>query len=113
MSDPEKPEQERSDVLEVGRDEPSPVADNEVAEGISDTVVPDQGDHLVVASSRGAVDTGVTPAMQIASAWAWRFLVVVAAVLVIGYALRYLSEVVVPASCSPHCSSPSRTGCRS
>ncbi len=96
MSDPDQPEQERTDVPEVGRDAPSPVADNEVAEGTSDTVVPAAQDHLVVASSRGPVDTGVTPAMQIASAWAWRFLVVVAAVLVIAYALRYLSEVVVP-----------------
>jgi predicted PurR-regulated permease PerM len=34
--------------------------------------------------------------MQIASAWAWRFLVIVAAVLVIAYGMRYLSEVVVP-----------------
>lgn len=93
MSDPDKPEQERSDVPEVGRDEPSPVADNDVGEGVSDTVVED---HLTVSSSRGRVDTGVTPGMQIASAWAWRFLVIVAAVLVIAYAMRYLSEVVVP-----------------
>ncbi|HZX01687.1 AI-2E family transporter [Kribbella sp.] len=42
------------------------------------------------------IDPGVTPGMEIASAWAWRFLVVVAAVGVIGYAVRYLSEVVVP-----------------
>ncbi|GAA1548992.1 AI-2E family transporter [Kribbella lupini] len=96
MSDPDKPEQERSDVPDVGWDEPSPVADNAVADETSDTVVPDPGDHLVVASSRGPVDLGVTPGMQIASAWAWRFLVVVAAVLVIAYAMRYLSEVVVP-----------------
>jgi predicted PurR-regulated permease PerM len=58
-----------------------------------DTVPPD---HHVVASSRGAVDTGVTAGMQIASAWAWRFIVIVAATLLIGYGLRYLSEVVVP-----------------
>ena len=50
----------------------------------------------MAASSRGPVDLGVTPAMQIASAWAWRFLVIVAAVLVIGYGMRYVSEVVVP-----------------
>jgi predicted PurR-regulated permease PerM len=97
MSDPEKPEQERSDVPDVGGDELSPVADNEVAEQTSDTVVADSAEHhLTVASSRGRIDTGVTPGMQIASAWAWRFLVVVAAVLVIAYAMRYLSEVVVP-----------------
>jgi predicted PurR-regulated permease PerM len=34
--------------------------------------------------------------MQIASAWAWRFLVIVAAIGVIGYGLSYVSEVVVP-----------------
>jgi len=81
-------------VPEAGGENPSPVADNEVAEETSETVVPD--DHLVASSSRGRVDTGVTPGMQIASAWAWRFLVLVAAVLVIGYGMRYLSEVVVP-----------------
>ena len=83
------------DVPEVGNDEPSPVADNQVLEESSETVVPED-DHLVAASSRGRVDTGVTPGMQIASAWAWRFLVIVAAVLAIGYGMRYLSEVVVP-----------------
>ncbi|GAA1684684.1 AI-2E family transporter [Kribbella yunnanensis] len=72
----------------------SPVADNEVVEETADTVVPD--DHVVATSSRGRVDTGVTPGMQIASAWAWRFLVIVAAVAVIGYGMQYLSEVVVP-----------------
>jgi predicted PurR-regulated permease PerM len=75
-------------------DKPSPVADNEVLEETAETVTP--GDHLVAASSQGRVDTGVTPGMQIASAWAWRFLVIVAAVVVIGYGMRYLSEVVVP-----------------
>ncbi|QNE18557.1 AI-2E family transporter [Kribbella qitaiheensis] len=84
-------------VPEVGRDEESPVADNEVAEEVSDTVpeVPED-QRLVAPSSRGPVDLGVTPGMQIASAWAWRFLVIVAAVFIIGYGLRYLSEVVVP-----------------
>jgi predicted PurR-regulated permease PerM len=86
---------DEKDVPVVGNDDPSPVADNQVLEESSDTVVPDN-DHLVAASSRGQVDTGVTPGMQIASAWAWRFLVIVAAVLVIGYGIRYLSEVVVP-----------------
>jgi predicted PurR-regulated permease PerM len=86
-----------ADVPEVGRDEESPVADNETADRVSGTVVPPADeDHLVAASSRGRVDLGVTPGMQIASAWAWRFLVIVAAVLAIGYGLRYLSEVVVP-----------------
>jgi predicted PurR-regulated permease PerM len=86
---------DEEDVPEVGKDDPSPVADNQVLEESSETVVP-ENDHLVAASSRGRVDTGVTPGMQIASAWAWRFLVIVAAVMVIGYGLRYLSEVVVP-----------------
>ncbi|TDO45082.1 putative PurR-regulated permease PerM [Kribbella sp. VKM Ac-2527] len=96
MSDPGR--DESADVPEVGRDEPSLVADNEVAERVSDTVAPDDesAEHPVLTSSRGKVDTGVTPAMQVASAWAWRFLVIVAAVVVIGYGMRYLSEVVVP-----------------
>jgi predicted PurR-regulated permease PerM len=69
-------------------DKASPVADNEVLEKTSATPVTDE--------PRPAVNHGVTPAMEIASAWAWRFLVLVAAVLVIGYGMRYLSEVVVP-----------------
>ncbi len=73
-----------------------PVADNDAAEGVSDTVVPEDEAGVVMPSSRGPVDVGVTPGMQIASAWAWRFLVIVAAVVVIGYGLQYLSEVVVP-----------------
>ncbi|MDX6281156.1 MAG: putative heme transporter, partial [Kribbellaceae bacterium] len=85
-----------ADVPEVGRDEESPVADNSVAEKVSATVVPDDEQHLLAASSKGTVDLGVTPGMQIASAWAWRFLVIVAAVFVIAYGMRYLSEVVVP-----------------
>jgi predicted PurR-regulated permease PerM len=70
------------------RDDPSPVADNEVLEESSVQTEP--------ARSSATVDHGVTPAMQIASAWAWRFLVIVAAIAVIGYGMRYLSEVVVP-----------------
>jgi predicted PurR-regulated permease PerM len=73
----------------------SPVADNSVAEETTDTVVP-ADDHVLATSSRGRIDTGVTPGMQIASAWSWRFLVIVAAVAVIGYGMQYLSEVVVP-----------------
>jgi predicted PurR-regulated permease PerM len=86
----------------LSRDRESPLADNEVAEEISETVLAaeDRGDvppdHHVVMSSRGAVETGVTPAMQIASAWSWRFLVIVAAVVVVGYGVRYVSEVVIP-----------------
>src|SRR5689334_2593502 len=71
----------------------SPVADNDVMDESADTV---PADHVLAASSRGRIDTGVTPGMQIASAWAWRFLVVVAAIVVLGYAMQYLSEVVVP-----------------
>ncbi|MGW1347144.1 AI-2E family transporter [Kribbella sp. NPDC002412] len=80
----------QADVPEVGSDKLSPLADNEVLESSS------TDNHLLAASSGGRVDTGVTPAMQIASAWAWRFLVIMAAVLVIAYGMRYLSEVVVP-----------------
>jgi predicted PurR-regulated permease PerM len=85
MSEPEE--------IEPDETEESPVADNRVTEEVSSTV---PGDHLVAASTRGPVDLGVTPAMQIASAWAWRFLVIVAAVAVIGYGMRYVSEVLVP-----------------
>jgi predicted PurR-regulated permease PerM len=85
MSEPEETEPDET--------EESPVADNRVTEEVSSTV---PGDHLVAASTRGPVDLGVTPAMQIASAWAWRFLVIVAAVAVIGYGMRYVSEVLVP-----------------
>ncbi|WP_137120772.1 AI-2E family transporter [Segeticoccus rhizosphaerae] len=46
--------------------------------------------------SAAGVDTGVTPAVQIASAWAWRVLVIAGAAAVLGWVLRYLSEVVVP-----------------
>ncbi|MGW7683676.1 AI-2E family transporter [Kribbella sp. NPDC054772] len=71
------------------RDDPSPIADNEVLEK-SSAAEPE------ASTKRRRVDNGVTPGMEIASAWAWRFLVVVAAVAVIGYTMRYLSEVVVP-----------------
>jgi predicted PurR-regulated permease PerM len=84
------------DVAEraAGEDSQSPVADNKAAEGVSATVPPER--HLPTRSSREPVDTGVTRGMQIASAWAWRFLVIVAAIGVIGYGLSYVSEVVVP-----------------
>jgi len=91
----ERDAERQDEVQDVGRDAPSPVADNAVLRETSQTAQP-ADDHLPVASTRGRVDTGVTPGMQIASAWAWRFLVLVAAVLVIGYGMRYLSEVVVP-----------------
>ncbi|HET6986826.1 MAG TPA: AI-2E family transporter, partial [Kribbella sp.] len=73
----------------AGEDHPSPVADNEVMEESS--VRPARA-----AEPAEPVDAGVTHGMHIASAWAWRFLVVVAAIVVIGYGLRYFSEVVVP-----------------
>jgi predicted PurR-regulated permease PerM len=98
MNKPDEPvgRDDSADVPEVGSEHESPVADNEVADEVSDTVVPDAEEHLMAPSSRGPVDLGVTPGMQIASAWAWRFLVIVAAILVVGYAMQYLSEVVVP-----------------
>ena len=82
-------------VPEVGRDEESPVADNDAAEGAA---TPSSGGRsrcwcaVQPGTGRRRGDAG----MQIASAWAWRFLVIVAAVVVIGYGMRYLSEVVVP-----------------
>ncbi|MEU4394777.1 AI-2E family transporter [Kribbella sp. NPDC023855] len=103
MSKPDEPVRPESDdagvphpgVPDVGGDQDSPIADNSAATQVS-TTVPAAEEHLIASSSRGRVDLGVTPAMQIASAWSWRFLVIVAAVLVIGYGMRYLSEVVVP-----------------
>jgi predicted PurR-regulated permease PerM len=72
----------------------SPVADNDVLDPATGPTGPTGTD----AAARRAplVNHGVTPGMEIASAWAWRFLVIVAAVGVIGYGMRYLSEVVVP-----------------
>jgi predicted PurR-regulated permease PerM len=76
------------DDTEVSEDQ-SPVADNEVLEaGESEQKLPD--------NVAPVDDAGVTRGMYIASTWSWRFLVVVAAVLAIGYGIRYLSEVVVP-----------------
>jgi predicted PurR-regulated permease PerM len=72
----------------------SPVADNRAAEEVSPTVPPER--HISTQPSREPVDAGVTRGMQIASAWAWRFLVIVAAIGVIGYGLSYVSEVVIP-----------------
>jgi predicted PurR-regulated permease PerM len=79
---------------DAGGESDSPVADNSAAEEVSATVAPEP--PRPTRSRREPVDTGVTRGMQIASAWAWRFLVLVAAVGVIGYGLRYLAEVVVP-----------------
>ena len=76
------------------RDGSSPVADNDVLE--SSSAEPAANSVPSEPAARKKVDHGVTPAMEIASAWAWRFLVIVAAVGVIGYGMRYLSEVVVP-----------------
>jgi predicted PurR-regulated permease PerM len=82
---------DRAEDRGTDRDEPSPVADNEVLDSSSAAAEPSDPP-----AAKKPVDHGVTPAMEIASAWAWRFLVIVAAVAVIGYGLRYLSEVVVP-----------------
>lgn len=43
-----------------------------------------------------ASDDTVTTGMRIASAWSWRFLVVVAAAAVIYYGVSYLSEITIP-----------------
>ena len=90
-----------SDIPETGSQEgeqESPVADDQVLDESSAGVPPEEPGHGASAEPPGRVadDAGVTHGMHIASAWAWRFLVVVVAVLVIGYGIRYLSEVVVP-----------------
>jgi predicted PurR-regulated permease PerM len=38
----------------------------------------------------------VTPGMRIAAAWSWRFLAVVAAAVVVLYAIGYMSEITIP-----------------
>jgi predicted PurR-regulated permease PerM len=81
-------------AAEASGDSESPVADNSAADEVTPMVAPER--HLPTESSREPVDTGVTRGMQIASAWAWRFLVIVAAIGVIGYGLGYISEVVTP-----------------
>ncbi|MGW6280058.1 AI-2E family transporter [Kribbella sp. NPDC055071] len=87
-------------MSEAGRDE-SPMADNDVLDESSATVpvVADHPEPPAVSQQQvagGTVDPGVTRGMHIASAWSWRFLVIVGAVVVIGFAMQYLSEVVVP-----------------
>ncbi len=61
-------------------------------------------DHSTVATGTAPVrsvapqevsDT-VTPGMRIAAAWSWRLIVVVAAVGLIFYGIRYLSEITIP-----------------
>ena len=92
-------------MSEAGREEDeSPVADDQVLEESRESApvedaerdVAATAEHKVDAADRGPYDAGVTRGMHIASAWAWRFLVIVGAVFVIGYGMRYLSEVVVP-----------------
>jgi predicted PurR-regulated permease PerM len=79
-------------MSETARDDAtddSPVADNQVMDDSSQSVAALEGPAPVD-------DAGVTRGMYIASSWAWRFLVVVGAVVVIGYGLQLLSEVVIP-----------------
>lgn len=67
----------------------SPVADNEVAEEASPAAAQQ-------VASPGTDENGVPDGVRIAAAWSWRFLVIVAAAAVVGWTMRYLSEVVVP-----------------
>ncbi len=69
----------------------SPVADTDVVDEISPSV-----DDKPVKRRRGPVDTGVTPAVEIAAQWSWRLLVIAAGVALLAWMMRYLSEVVVP-----------------
>jgi predicted PurR-regulated permease PerM len=69
----------------------SPVADTDVVEEVSPSV-----DDKPVKRRRGPVDTGVTPAVEIAAQWSWRLLVIAAGVALLAWMMRYLSEVVVP-----------------
>ncbi|GAA2018012.1 AI-2E family transporter [Nakamurella flavida] len=46
--------------------------------------------------SSDTITGSVTPGMRIAAAWSWRFLVVVAALAVVLYAVAFLSEITIP-----------------
>ena len=50
----------------------------------------------VAAGTAAAGKDTVTPGMRIAAAWAWRFLVVVAALAVVYLGLSYVSEIAIP-----------------
>ncbi len=52
--------------------------------------------HPPLTDAPAVEDDTVTPGMRIAAAWSWRFVVVVAALAVIFYALSYLSEIAIP-----------------
>lgn len=81
---PNRPE----DAPDRDRDD-SPVADTDVADQVSTTVEP-------IPAGEPADPNGVPKGVRIAAAWSWRLLVILAAVGVVGWGLRYLSEVVVP-----------------
>ncbi len=68
----------------------SPVADTAVGQETT------PGIEAAPQRRRGPVDTGVTPAVQIAAAWSWRLLAIAGAVGVIGFGMRYLSEILIP-----------------
>jgi putative heme transporter len=52
--------------------------------------------EVTVVSPASEFDKAVPPGLQIAAAWSWRLLLVVAMVLGLAWLARYLSEVVVP-----------------
>jgi predicted PurR-regulated permease PerM len=52
--------------------------------------------EVTVVTPASEFDRAVPPGLQIAAAWSWRVLLVVAVVFALGWLARYLSEVMVP-----------------
>ena len=52
--------------------------------------------EVTVVTPASEFDRAVPPGLQIAAAWSWRVLLVVAMVLGLGWLVRYLSEVAIP-----------------
>jgi predicted PurR-regulated permease PerM len=52
--------------------------------------------EVTVVTPTSEFDRAVPPGLQVAAAWSWRVLLVVAVLVVLGWLARYLSEVMVP-----------------
>jgi predicted PurR-regulated permease PerM len=52
--------------------------------------------EVTVVTPTSEFDRAVPPGLQVAAAWSWRVLLVVAVLIVLGWLTRYLSEVMIP-----------------